>query len=312
MSSKKQTWLALSSGKPPSFTIEAWHPNDFVWNIHSLHKNIPQLKRLKIVLGLHPGSQTGMHPELLFDQLPLPLLSGDSYVSETLGPHLECFAMIPLKTGTVISERFVKWGTSLLPVPTPQVMYTDIAQIPQTRHFAIVNGHFCITKSLASKNSFFFRCVEFKPLSKTFARQEAKSRDYSNLFANPTNETLVSFQNKFNAWLDDALCQKIPTSVVAFSFNLAEPWCIEIIGSDRYSEDDPEWACEESFRPDREQLALPASVVGKSWKVVMKSAKQMIAAYLDRPSAGSAILRRAEAVVVGFVDGDLERVWPRR
>lgn len=312
MSSKKQTWLAFSGGKPPSFTIEAWHPASFVWDIHSLHKNLQQLKRLKMVLGLHPGSQTGCHPEVLFDQLPLPLLSGDSYVSKALGPYLEGFAMTPLKTGTVIGGRYVKWGTSLLPVPSPQVMFADIAAIPRDRHFAIVNERFCITKFLASEYSFFLRCIELKPLSKATAQQEAKSSDCSDLFAAGAKVAAVSIQDKFDVWLDDALSQTIPTSVVAFSFNLAEPWCIEIVGSDRYSENDADWACEETFRPDVEQLAFPASVVGKSWKAVLDSAKRMVAAYLDRPSAGSAILRRAEAVVVGFVDGDLERVWPKR
>ena len=119
------------------------------------------------------------------------------------------------------------------------------------------------------------------------------------------------FQSKFYAWLDGALSEPIPKSVVAFSFNLAEPWCIEVVGSDRYSDDDPDWACEESFRPDVKRLALPKSEVGETWETVLEAAKRMVAAYLDRPSAGSKILRKAEAIAVGFIDGDLERVWPR-
>ncbi len=121
-----------------------------------------------------------------------------------------------------------------------------------------------------------------------------------------------TFQSTFDTWLDTALSEPIPASVVAFSFNLAEPWCIEIIGSDRYSDDDPDWACEESFRPDVEDLVLPESEVGDTWEVVLEAAKRLVAAYIERASAGSAILRRAEAVAVGFVDGDSDRVWPRR
>lgn len=122
--------------------------------------------------------------------------------------------------------------------------------------------------------------------------------------------TIPSFQSKFDAWLDGALSQPIPSSVVAFSFNLAEPWCIEVIGSDRYSDDDADWACEESFRPDGEPLSLPESEVGGDWELVLQAAKRLVSVYLDRPSAGGALLRRAEAVAVGFVDGDLDRVWP--
>lgn len=120
------------------------------------------------------------------------------------------------------------------------------------------------------------------------------------------------FQSEFDVWLDDALSHPIAPSVVAFSFNLAEPWCIEIVGSDRYSDDDSDWACEESFRPDVEQLALSESEVGENWEVVLEAAKCLVAAYLDRPSAGSAILRRAQAVAVGFADGDLHKVWPKQ
>jgi hypothetical protein len=123
--------------------------------------------------------------------------------------------------------------------------------------------------------------------------------------------TSSTFQSKFDAWLDDALSQRISPSVVAFSFNLAEPWSIEVVGSDRYSDDDPDWACEESFRANVEQFALPASEVGATWEVVLEATKHLVGSYLDRPSAGSVRLRKAEAVVVGFVDGDIHRVWPR-
>ncbi|MEP6754411.1 MAG: hypothetical protein ABJA67_02835 [Chthonomonadales bacterium] len=121
----------------------------------------------------------------------------------------------------------------------------------------------------------------------------------------------MNFQSEFNTWLDAALSKNIESSVVAFSFNLGEPWYIEIVGSDRYSEDDSDWACEESFRPDVERLELPESEVGEDWEDVLEAAIRLVSAYLDRPSAGSGILQRAEAVAVGFVDGDLHRVWPR-
>lgn len=122
---------------------------------------------------------------------------------------------------------------------------------------------------------------------------------------------ISTFQSEFDTWLDSALSQPIPSSVVAFSFNLAEPWCIEVVGSNRYSDEDPDWACEESFRPGVKQLSLPESEVGETWEAVLEKAKRLVSTYLDRPSAGSSILRRAEAVAVGFVDGDIHRVWPR-
>lgn len=123
--------------------------------------------------------------------------------------------------------------------------------------------------------------------------------------------TTSSFQTAFNSWLDAALAQPIPSSVLAFSFNLAEPWCVEVIGAERYAEEDSDWACDEAFRPKIPNFDLHESEVGDDWESVLEAAKKIVSSYIDRPSAGSAILKRAEAVCVGFVDGDLHRIWPQ-
>ena len=119
------------------------------------------------------------------------------------------------------------------------------------------------------------------------------------------------FQSAFNAWLDKALSARIPPEVIAFSFNLAEPWCIEVIGAKAYSAEDSDWACDEAFRPKIRSLDLPESEVGTDWESVLESSKKIIDAYIDRPSSGSAVLKKATAVAVGFVDGELHQVWPR-
>ncbi|MDX2110639.1 MAG: hypothetical protein SFY80_10400 [Verrucomicrobiota bacterium] len=118
----------------------------------------------------------------------------------------------------------------------------------------------------------------------------------------------TDFHFTFNQWLDASLANPIPTSVIAFSFNLAEPWCIEVVGSDIYTEEDSDWACAESFRPKIPGLDLPESEVGSDWESVLETAKKLVLAYLDRPSAGASILKKAEAVAVGFVDGELQRI----
>ena len=120
----------------------------------------------------------------------------------------------------------------------------------------------------------------------------------------------LKFQQTFQAWLDQALSEPIPESVLAFSFNLAEPWCIEVIGAEQYSEDDPDWACEEAFRPQIGILELPKAEVGNKWEAVLDVAVELVRAYLERPSTGSERLQRAIAIEVGFVDGDPVRVWP--
>ena len=125
------------------------------------------------------------------------------------------------------------------------------------------------------------------------------------------NNVSASFQEAFNAWLDKALSKRVPESIIAFSFNLAEPWRVELVGSDKYSDGNPDWACPpEAFRAKVKKLGLPESEVGSNWESVLEAAKSLVTAYLNRASPGSDRLRRAVAIVVGFVDGDLHKVWP--
>lgn len=119
------------------------------------------------------------------------------------------------------------------------------------------------------------------------------------------------FQSVFNEWLDRVLAEPIPPGVIAFSFNLTKPTTIEVIGSESYREDDSDWASQEAFRSKVDDLTLPAPERSKDWDAVLEFAKKSIFGYIERPSAGSAILRRATAVAVGFIDGDLHKVWPR-
>jgi hypothetical protein len=120
-----------------------------------------------------------------------------------------------------------------------------------------------------------------------------------------------SFQDVFNHWADAALAEPIPDNTVAFSFNLAEPWCIEVIGAERYSEDDPDWACDEVFRPKAPNLDLPRQEAGTSWEPVLEAAKSLVLNYLSRESVGASRLKQSEAVAIGFVDGDLHMLWSK-
>jgi hypothetical protein len=127
----------------------------------------------------------------------------------------------------------------------------------------------------------------------------------------PVSVVSSAFQEKFNAWTDGALSKPVPQKVIAFCFNLAEPWCIELVGADKYSDDDSDWACPpEAFHAKVRNFELPENEVGSTWEPILEAVKAMVSTYLTRPSPGSERLRKSVAVVVGFVDGDLERVWP--
>jgi hypothetical protein len=121
-----------------------------------------------------------------------------------------------------------------------------------------------------------------------------------------TDSTLY---DSFAGWLDQQSA-RAPEEIIAFSINLYEsPFAAELVGSTFYDAEDADWACEEAFVPELRRFELPPSAFGQSWEEALKQVCAMMQRYLNQ-SAHGARLRRAVAVTVGFVDGDLVRVWP--
>lgn len=122
---------------------------------------------------------------------------------------------------------------------------------------------------------------------------------------------LTDFQNRFATWLETSLSAPIPDAVVAYTFNLAEPWCIEIVGCDRYDPDDPDWACDEVFRHEIGDLELPCEIFGDDWETVLERSMSMVSSYIQNDTPASNILKSSQAVAIGFVDGESHLIWPR-
>lgn len=122
---------------------------------------------------------------------------------------------------------------------------------------------------------------------------------------------MTEFQNTFATWLEACFHSSIPDEVVAYTFNLAEPWFIEVVGCERYDADDPDWACDEVFRPDQGTLKLPIAIFGDDWKTVLERSIEMLNRFLDGDTNASRILKASRAVAIGFVDGDSHLIWPR-
>lgn len=118
------------------------------------------------------------------------------------------------------------------------------------------------------------------------------------------------FHNTFATWLEASLSCSIPDEVVAYTFNLAEPWCIEVVGCDRYDAADPDWACDEAFRPEQGTLRLPSGIFGNDWETVLQRSIEMVNLFLEGDTRASRILKRSQAVAVGFVDGESHLIWP--
>jgi hypothetical protein len=119
------------------------------------------------------------------------------------------------------------------------------------------------------------------------------------------------FQGKFATWLEASLAEPVPDGVVAYTFNLAEPWCIEIVGCDRYDANDPDWACDELFRSRQGELYLPSEIFGDDWEIVLERSIAMVGQYLEGDHPASSVLKASQAVAIGFVDGESHLLWSR-
>lgn len=109
------------------------------------------------------------------------------------------------------------------------------------------------------------------------------------------------------AWLGSTLPEKTPEDVVAYNFNLAEGgcWTVEVIGASSFDSRTGDWACPPeawSCRPS--QFEIPYDWAS-NWQDAAKYVASHVANFILRSSHPSAeVLRQAEAVCVGFVDGD--------
>ena len=117
---------------------------------------------------------------------------------------------------------------------------------------------------------------------------------------------------RFARWADGVLSSGLPEGIAAFHLNLYEAPAshdAEIVGCPTYDPTDSDWACEDIFMSEDPRFGLPHAAVGSHWDQGLNAAIQVLKTYLDSDSAGARRLREAQAVSVGFVDGDLHLVW---
>lgn len=116
----------------------------------------------------------------------------------------------------------------------------------------------------------------------------------------------------FAGWLDIVLAPALPEGIKAFCFNLYEDaedahlFAFQLIGAPSYDPMMPDWACEEVYSTG-EYLFLHRSV---SWETCLEEGEALIRRYLNLGLYRSKLLA-ADAVAIGFVDGDLVPVYEK-
>ena len=119
----------------------------------------------------------------------------------------------------------------------------------------------------------------------------------------------------FESWLSSAIQRCNGEGIAAYCFNISETsdeFVVEVIGAPAYDPKDEDWACDEAWTSRPEKFLLTYAIVGRAWKPVLA----MVAGWVGKLVADASdkrfqLLRSSRAVAVGFVDGDLKKVWSR-
>ena len=123
------------------------------------------------------------------------------------------------------------------------------------------------------------------------------------------------FETRFHKWLDKSLSKNVPASVKGFAFNLFQyPWInktgpkygVELIGADRFDENDSDWACNEVFEGSPRSHKIPIEFSGEDWEQCLRKVSRLISNYINSSANGVEALTSVQGIGVGFVGGDLQ------
>ena len=117
-------------------------------------------------------------------------------------------------------------------------------------------------------------------------------------------EKKEALKQKLRELLEGLEREQIPKRVIAWHFDLYEPYALELAGSSSYDADDDDWACEDEdeFYPEYSRLQLEF-LSELSWRQVLKLLVQALREL--REQMPDAKIFKCKHIAVGFVDGDL-------
>ena len=112
----------------------------------------------------------------------------------------------------------------------------------------------------------------------------------------------------FDAWLTSIAPRSPLSGVVAYNFNIAESadaFVVELVGSSYYDADDPDWACDETWTSRPSEFRAWYTESGTAWEPFLNEVCGAVESFMSGSVGSRTALAQAEAVTVGFVDGDL-------
>lgn len=112
----------------------------------------------------------------------------------------------------------------------------------------------------------------------------------------------------FDEWLASVAPRSPLAGVVAYNFNIAQSpdsFVVELVGSSWYDADDADWACDEAWTSRPSEFRTSYAESGQDWEPFLNEVCRAVGSFLSEHAGSHPGLALAEAVTVGFVDGDL-------
>jgi len=113
----------------------------------------------------------------------------------------------------------------------------------------------------------------------------------------------------FSNWFDEIMKQEWPIGIVAYNFNLYEglngTYDIQLVGTDEYDENDEDWTCTDCFTTGENVYYINRTKDIANWDAGLLYIKKLVKQYLV-DGAYPQTLKKATAIGVGFVDGDID------
>ncbi len=122
---------------------------------------------------------------------------------------------------------------------------------------------------------------------------------------------VTDFKDNFQRWLLRlSKAEKPGLNVIAFNIGLFETedgYSAYLIGSDRFDENDFDWACDEVFSPKERYFPIALNEP-LGWEQLHRKVVESTKTFLDSTEGSKSFLSSASALTVGFDDADLDRI----
>ena len=124
----------------------------------------------------------------------------------------------------------------------------------------------------------------------------------------------IEFQQEIYNWLANSFENLDLSGVEAYYFSLYEMkhgFAIDLIGAPKYMKDDSDWPCEEVVVSSPRRISIPEELHNGNWETCQNNIFKFLIQYLHSNDKNTRILKSVDAVVVGFVDGDILTLFSR-